>query len=97
MVKGALAPGPTMAPLPACIPVNRGFAWPSGRTDEYRVERMAQGTQAAAVQPAAFDGLYRAWFERVVRWLPAMGVASGDIEDVAQEVFVIVQRRLGSF
>jgi RNA polymerase sigma-70 factor (ECF subfamily) len=46
---------------------------------------------------ASFDAVYRAWFDRVVRWLPAMGVARGDLEDVAQEVFMIVQRRLPSF
>ena len=45
----------------------------------------------------SFDALYRAWFRPVVRWLPAMGIARGDIEDVAQEIFMIVERRHAGF
>jgi len=45
----------------------------------------------------AFEALYRAWFRPVVRWLPAMGVMRGDVEDVAQEVFLVAQRKISTF
>src|SRR5688572_22819203 len=56
-----------------------------------------QAAELADRAALGFDDVYRAWFERVVRWLPAMGVQRADLEDVAQEVFVIVQRRLTGF
>jgi RNA polymerase sigma-70 factor, ECF subfamily len=69
------------------------------RTAGVFVPEMAPRPAAeTADRPAlAFDDVYRAWFERVVRWLPAMGVQRADLEDVAQETFVIVQRRLNGF
>jgi RNA polymerase sigma-70 factor (ECF subfamily) len=50
-----------------------------------------------AASAVVFEEVYSIWFQRVVRWLPAMGVARADVEDVAQEVFLIVDRRLASF
>jgi RNA polymerase sigma-70 factor, ECF subfamily len=41
-----------------------------------------------------FSSLYAAWFGGVVQWTKAMGVRSSDKYDVAQNVFVIVHRRL---
>ena len=41
-----------------------------------------------------FSTLYAAWFGGVVRWTRALGVRSSDKYDVAQNVFVIVHRRL---
>lgn len=41
--------------------------------------------------------LYEAHFERVWRWLHAAGVRAADLEDAAQEVFVIAHRRYGDF
>jgi RNA polymerase sigma-70 factor, ECF subfamily len=44
-----------------------------------------------------FDDLYRAWFGPVTRWLRALGGPDTDIEDLAQDVFLVVQRKLGDF
>ena len=41
-----------------------------------------------------FSSLYATWFGGVVRWTSALGVRSSDKYDVAQNVFVIVHRRL---
>ncbi len=41
-----------------------------------------------------FDQLYARWFRDVVRWLYALGVPDGELEDVAQEVFIVAQRKL---
>lgn len=52
----------------------------------------------APSQPVpSFNEVYRQWFAPVTRWLRALGGPDTDIEDLAQEVFVVVDRKLGSF
>jgi len=58
---------------------------------------MAEASRSHGKEALGFEAVYRAWFERVVRWIPAMGVVRGDVEDVAQETFVIVARKLPGF
>ena len=41
-----------------------------------------------------FSSLYATWFGGVVEWTSALGVRSSDKYDIAQNVFVIVHRRL---
>ncbi len=45
----------------------------------------------------ALAEIYEAHFERVWRWLYGLGVRQADLEDAAQEVFVVVHRRYGEF
>jgi RNA polymerase sigma-70 factor (ECF subfamily) len=52
---------------------------------------------SAAVVRLDFDEVYAKWFPEVVRWLPSMGCAATDFEDVAQEVFLVVERKLPHF
>ncbi|HEY2744461.1 MAG TPA: sigma-70 family RNA polymerase sigma factor [Polyangia bacterium] len=50
------------------------------------------------VCPAAdFTSVYRDWFTSVVVWLRALGTPSSEIEDVAQEAFLVVRRKLAAF
>jgi RNA polymerase sigma-70 factor (ECF subfamily) len=44
-----------------------------------------------------FEQVYRNWFPHVVRWARALGGPTSDLDDVAQEVFVVVQRKIVSF
>jgi RNA polymerase sigma-70 factor, ECF subfamily len=44
-----------------------------------------------------FDAIYEEWFEEVSRWVRAMGGPEADREDLVQEVFVTVYRRLPDF
>ncbi len=44
-----------------------------------------------------FDDVYRAYFDDVRRWIRALGGPQADREDLAQDVFVVVHRRLHSF
>jgi RNA polymerase sigma-70 factor, ECF subfamily len=44
-----------------------------------------------------FASLYDAWFDHVVCWLRVLRAPEADIEDLAQEVFLVVRRRLGDF
>lgn len=38
--------------------------------------------------------LFRANYARVVRWLTVLGIARADVDDVAQEVFIVAHRKL---
>src|SRR6516165_791191 len=44
-----------------------------------------------------FRRIYERWFDDVVKWLYALGVPGSDTEDLAQEVFLVVRRRLSTF
>jgi RNA polymerase sigma-70 factor (ECF subfamily) len=46
---------------------------------------------------ATFTAIYDAWFENVLRWLRALGAPESDREDIAQDVFLVVRRRLYTF
>jgi RNA polymerase sigma-70 factor (ECF subfamily) len=48
-------------------------------------------------EPRDFAALYEAWFDDVARWLRALGAPAADVEDLAQEVFLVVRRRLVDF
>src|SRR5687768_15277156 len=60
------------------------------------LERLAADELARAM-PASFDEIYRAHFGFVWRTLRALGVPSAALDDGAQEVFVVVHRRLAEF
>jgi RNA polymerase sigma-70 factor (ECF subfamily) len=51
----------------------------------------------AASDEALFNGIYTAWFERVRRWTQALATHPCDPDDIAQNVFLIVYRRLPQF
>jgi RNA polymerase sigma-70 factor, ECF subfamily len=44
-----------------------------------------------------FRVIYATWFEEVSRWIRALGGLDADRDDIVQEVFVVVRRRLVSF
>src|SRR5687767_5222912 len=44
-----------------------------------------------------FDAVYVTYFQEVMRWIRAMGGREPDQEDLAQEVFMIVGRKLQNF
>jgi RNA polymerase sigma-70 factor, ECF subfamily len=44
-----------------------------------------------------FEAVYAAYFHSVARWVRAFGGLSADVDDLAQEVFVVVERRIESF
>lgn len=44
-----------------------------------------------------FAGLYAQWRSSVRRWVSALGAPPGDVDDVTQEVFIIVRRKLSGF
>jgi len=44
-----------------------------------------------------FRDIYERWFEDVVKWLYALGMPGADTEDLAQEIFLVVRRKLNRF
>jgi RNA polymerase sigma-70 factor (ECF subfamily) len=44
-----------------------------------------------------FRTIYDAWFEDVSRWIRALGGLEADRDDIVQEVFLVVRRRLSAF
>jgi RNA polymerase sigma-70 factor (ECF subfamily) len=44
-----------------------------------------------------FTAVYREWFGSVVAWLRALGTPLSELEDVAQETFLVVRRKLDAF
>jgi RNA polymerase sigma-70 factor (ECF subfamily) len=53
-------------------------------------------TEAAATS-LDFSRVYTEWFHVVQRWCRSLGGPSADVEDLVQEVFVVVQRKLSRF
>src|SRR5580698_4530023 len=59
--------------------------------------------EAKPVKPAreqagrSLDGIYLNCFADVALWVRALGANEADVEDLTQEVFIIVRRKLGQF
>ena len=49
----------------------------------------------AAVQ--SFEEIYAKWFHEVSRWVRAFGGLDADLDDLTQEVFLVVRRKLSAF
>ena len=62
-------------------------------------EPPAPGRPPGLEDPARHDfaALYERWFDDVCRWLRAMGGAERELEDLAQEVFLVARRRFAGF
>jgi RNA polymerase sigma-70 factor (ECF subfamily) len=52
---------------------------------------------SSAEAPRDFRGVYEARFHDVLRWIRAMGGRDEDLDDLAQEIFIIVRRKLSGF
>jgi RNA polymerase sigma-70 factor, ECF subfamily len=44
-----------------------------------------------------FEDVYHAYFRQTVAWIRVLGVPEAEIEDVAQDVFLVVRRKLPRF
>ena len=60
------------------------------------MERFQKGV-VEATQPQEFRVIYERWFEEVSRWIRAMGGPEAEREDLVQDVFLVVHRRLPDF
>src|SRR4029078_6352782 len=63
-----------------------------------RTFRSKAAAAAAAGDPRAhFREIYDAWFDDVSRWIRALGGLDAARDDIVQEVFLVVRRRLKDF
>lgn len=61
--------------------------------------RFAKGTteHPSVKQPIDFDTVYGTWFGEVSKWIRALGGPEADRDDLVQEIFIVVHRRLKDF
>lgn len=80
--------------------INRGvdpvIPW-SGRAGYAPASTLAEGVSPEEDVRLSFDSVYRTCFVDVARWVRALGANDADVEDLTQEVFIIVRRKLPSF
>jgi RNA polymerase sigma-70 factor (ECF subfamily) len=74
--------------------VNPTLTWPIGDLADSTTAQTGAAPERAAF---SFDTVYRTWFPDVARWVRARGANDADVEDLTQEVFIIVRRKLAQF
>ncbi len=57
----------------------------------------SSGPRSSARVRLTFDQIYEEWFEQVGRWVRALGGPAADRDDLLQDIFVVVHRRLPDF
>ena len=69
------------------------------RTTQARKAPVKRATRSSleASSTIEFHAVYERWFVEVSRWVRAMGGPEADREDLVQDVFVVVHRRLPDF
>jgi RNA polymerase sigma-70 factor (ECF subfamily) len=70
------------------------LTWQSGQVAS--ATALQAGPEKVRPVPS-FEVVYRTWFAEVARWVRARGANEADVEDLTQEVFIIVRRKLGQF
>jgi RNA polymerase sigma-70 factor (ECF subfamily) len=74
--------------------VNPTLTWPIGDLADATTAQTGATPERAAF---SFETVYRTWFSDVARWVRARGANDADVEDLTQEVFIIVRRKLAQF
>src|SRR6187402_341244 len=64
--------------------------------EKWHAPNLEAETRAAPAAPN-FDQIYAAWYDDVSRWIRAMGGPEAEREDLVQDVFLVVHRRLPDF
>jgi RNA polymerase sigma-70 factor (ECF subfamily) len=55
------------------------------------------GERPTFLSPKDFEALYSTYFHHVTRWVRAFGCPPADVDDIAQETFLVARRRLSQF
>lgn len=75
--------------------VDQVIPWP--QADAYVAPTTSETRLSHKESPPSFDWIYRHCFVDVARWVRALGANDADIEDLTQEIFIIVRRKLDVF
>lgn len=78
--------------MPSISATTGSAAAAPGEPAPHSAPRLAEGRAFPT-----FEQIYAERFHDVLRWLRALGGLDADLDDLAQEVFVIVQRKLHDF
>jgi RNA polymerase sigma-70 factor (ECF subfamily) len=62
-----------------------------------RPGQRSTATAQAGALPLRFEDVYAEWVPHVYRWIRAFGGLNADLDDLAQEVFMVVRRKLPEF
>jgi RNA polymerase sigma-70 factor (ECF subfamily) len=75
------------------------FGSQTGSADDVRLSGKsdADAPPEPVFDAGDFNSVYAAWYDDVTRWLRALGGPPADLDDLAQEVFIVVHRRLHAF
>jgi RNA polymerase sigma-70 factor, ECF subfamily len=65
--------------------------------DAEGMTQVMEPRMSAPPRPLSFEAVYHTYFQQVVRWMRAMMIPPADLEDAAQEVFLVAQRKLSRF
>ena len=72
--------------------------WTSPQREESSTACAADARHLSELpDPLIFEEVYHAYFRQTVAWMRGLGVPEAEIEDVAQEVFLVVRRKLSHF
>lgn len=78
-------------PLPTVMPG-------TSQAETWLVEHVEDAVTAVPAGPSLeFRAIYERWFSEVSRWVRAMGGPEAEREDLVQDVFLVVHRRLPDF
>jgi RNA polymerase sigma-70 factor, ECF subfamily len=83
--------------LVACLPFSGVMVRPSVSLAVLRLGSDPPDLSTPMAVRAKFTAFYDEWYESVLRWLRALGAPEADRDDIAQEVFLVVSRRLHAF
>ena len=81
--------------MSAPLDQNRNVLASELRADVAPVE--TPSPQGGAPSALTFEELYDQWFEGVSRWVRALGAREADRDDLVQDIFLVVHRRLADF
>jgi len=72
--------------------------WTSAQHEESSAPGAAEAPRLPEIpSQLVFENVYHAYFRQMVAWIRVLGVPEAEIEDVAQDVFLVVRRKLPSF
>jgi len=87
-------------PLETVMPgTSQAEQWPAESSEKRLVQVPSVSAPVSTSAPAVleFRAIYERWFSDVSRWIRVMGGPEAEREDLVQDVFLVVHRRLPDF
>ena len=89
-------PGALGQKLSPDTPLDQGVETSSAIPSPFRADSRPSA-KLPALHVLAFEEIYRSYFDEVYRWTRALGAPDAERDDLVQDVFLIVHRRLPEF